>query len=240
MIQALTLSLAQLGDRRILGIFLKSLLLTIVLLTMLGVAGWYGMAWLIAWSGAGEVVVQFAGIVAAILALIAAGVLFRAVALLVIGLFADDVVEAVEAKHYPDRLAAARAVPLARSVAMGAGSAIRFLIVNLALSPIYLLLLVTGVGPAILFFVVNGWLLGRDLGDMVAVRHVAPADLRQWRGSTAISRFVLGLIGTGLFVIPIVNLAAPVIVAAMATHWYHRGYHEAARRRDDRGTSPTL
>ena len=221
MIHAFALSIAQLGDRRIVGVFLKSLLLTIVLLALLGIAGWFGMIRLIEWSGAADVVYDFAGIVAALLALIAAGILFRAVAMLVIGLFADDVVQAVESRHYPDRLAAARKVPLARSMAMGAGSAARFLIVNLALSPIYLLLLVTGIGPAILFFVVNGWLLGRDLGDMVAVRHVAATDLKAWRGSTAISRFVLGLIGTGLFVIPIVNLAAPVIVAAMATHWFH-------------------
>lgn len=221
MIQALYLSVAQLGDRRIIRVFLKSLALTIVLLALLGIAGWFGMRWLIVWSGADETIAQFAGAVAALLALIAAGVLFRAVAMLVIGLFADDVVQAVEAKHYPDRLAAARKVPVARSVAMGAGSAARFIIVNLALAPIYLLLLFTGIGPAILFFVVNGWLLGRDLGDMVAVRHVATADLKRWRGATAISRFVLGLIGTGLFVIPIVNLAAPVIVAAMATHWFH-------------------
>ncbi|MEG3125256.1 EI24 domain-containing protein [Sphingomonas sp. GB1N7] len=224
MIQALYLSIAQLGDRRFIAVFLKSLMLTVVLLAVLGVAGWFGMLWLIAWSGAGEVVYQFAGVVAAILALIAAGVLFRAVAMLVIGLFADEIVLAVEARHYPDMLAAARPVGVGRSIAMGLGSAVRFLIVNVALSPIYLLLLFTGVGPAILFFVVNGWLLGRDLGDMVAVRHVAAADLKAWRGSTTISRFVLGLIGTGLFVLPVVNLAAPVIVAAMATHWFHLGF----------------
>jgi CysZ protein len=55
------------------------------------------------------------------------------------------------------------------------------------------------------------------------VRHLAPAELRAFRGSTALSRFALGLIGTGLFVVPVVNLAAPVISAAMATHWFHRG-----------------
>jgi CysZ protein len=231
MIQALYLSFAQLGDRRIVGVFLKSVLLTIILLTILGVAGWFGMLWLIAWSGAGEIVYQFAGVVAAILALVAGGVLFRAVAMLVIGLFADDVVRAVEARHYPEMLAVARKVPVGRGMAMGLGSAARFLVVNLALSPLYLVLLFTGIGPAILFFIVNGWLLGRDLGDMVAVRHIDSADLKGWRGSTAISRFMLGLIGTGLFVLPIVNLAAPVIVAAMATHWFHNGFDQGFRRR---------
>ncbi len=52
---------------------------------------------------------------------------------------------------------------------------------NLLLSPLYLILLVTGVGTALAFFLVNGWLLGRDLGDMVAARHMPRDELRGWR-----------------------------------------------------------
>ena len=223
MVQAFFLSVAQLGDRRIIGVFLKSLLLTLVLLVGLGVGAWYGLRALAAWWELGATAQAVAGVMAVVLAVLAAGVLFRAVAMLIIGVFADEVVHAVEAKHYPQALAQARDVPLARSIAMGLGSFGRFVLINLLLVPLYLILIATGIGPAILFFVVNGWLLGRDMGDMVAVRHLAPADLKGWRGSTALSRFVLGLIGTGLFVVPVVNLAAPVIVAAMATHWFHRG-----------------
>ncbi|MFC3579652.1 EI24 domain-containing protein [Sphingomonas hylomeconis] len=223
MIRAFFLSLAQLGDRRIIGVFLKSLALTLVLLAALGVGAWYALTWAVAYWGFGSGAQGIAGVAAVILALVTAGVLFRGVAVLVIGLFADEVVQAVEAKHYPQALTTARAVPLARSIGMGLGSVARFAGINLLLVPVYLLLLVTGIGPAILFFIVNGWLLGRDLGDMVAVRHMGMAELKGWRGATALSRFVLGLIGTGLFVVPFVNLAAPVIVAAMATHWFHQG-----------------
>jgi CysZ protein len=222
MIRAFLLSVAQLGDRRIIGVFLKSLALTIALLAALGIGAWYALTWLAAYWGWGSGAQGVAGVAAVVLALLAAGILFRGVAVLVIGIFADDVVKAVEAKHYPQALASARDVPLARSLAMGLGSVARFAVVNLVLLPVYIVLLVTGVGPAILFFVVNGWLLGRDLGDMVAARHLGAA-MKGWRGATALSRFVLGLIGTGLFVVPIVNLAAPVIVAAMATHWFHLG-----------------
>jgi hypothetical protein len=55
----------------------------------------------------------------------------------VIGLFADGVVEAVEARHYPEALASARPLPFARSLAMGAGSAARAIAWNIAALPLY-------------------------------------------------------------------------------------------------------
>lgn len=223
MIQAFFLSVAQLGDRRITAVFLKSLVLTLMVVGGLGLAVWHALGWFARHWALGAAAQQAAGVAAGVLMVLAAGVLFRAIALLIVGLFADEIVLAVEAKHYPEALTGARKVPLRRSLAMGLGSAGRFIVVNVALLPLYLILVATGVGPALLFFLVNGWLLGRDLGDMVAVRHLAPDALPAWRGSTALSRFALGLIGTGLFVVPVVNLAAPVISAAMATHWFHRG-----------------
>ena len=135
---------------------------------------------------------------------------------------ADGVVAAVEARHYPAALSSARAVPLHRSMRMGLGSAARFLLVNLVMTPVYLALLVTGVGTAAAFFVVNARLLGRDLTDMVASRHLPGAAMRDWRTANTGGRFLLGLAGTGLFVVPVVNLLAPVLGAAMATHLFHR------------------
>jgi len=105
---------------------------------------------------------------------------------------------------------------------MGLGSAARFLLVNLVMTPVYFALLVTGVGTAAAFFVVNAWLLGRDLSDMVASRHLSRTAMRDWRTANGARRFVLGLAGTGLFVVPVVNLLAPVLGAAMATHLFHR------------------
>jgi uncharacterized protein involved in cysteine biosynthesis len=45
--------------------------------------------------------------------------------------------------------------------------------------------------------------------------------MRGWRKATAWERFTLGVAGTGLFMVPILNLAAPVLGAAMATHLFH-------------------
>ncbi len=223
MIESFLLSVAQLGDRAFLRVLAKSLALTLAVLVALGGALAWGAHWVTAdLFLLGDDAGTLAAITAALAAIGLAWLLFRIVAIAVIGLFADEVVAAVEAKHYPAALATARDVPLARSLAMGAGSAGRALAVNLFFVPLYLLLLVTGVGTAAVFFVVNGWLLGRDLSDMVAARHMPRAAMAAERSRTGGARFVLGLVGTGLLLVPFLNFVAPLIGAAMATHRFHR------------------
>lgn len=79
----------------------------------------------------------------------------------------------------------------------------------------------TGIGPFILFFAVNALALGRDLGEMVAVRHLEGEALAQWLAATRLRRALLGLLATLFFMIPFANLLAPVLGAAMATHLFH-------------------
>lgn len=223
MLDALLLSVRQLGDKRILGVFLKSILLTLTIFGALGTALWFGVDALVRHYFEGsETTATAASAVALLIGLIGGWLLFRVIAIAVIGVFADEVVHAVEVKHYPDRFAAARDLSFARSLQMSLKSAGRALLINLVLAPLYILLLVTGVGTALAFFLVNSWLLGRDLGDMVAVRHLPAADLASWRSATRLSRFTLGAAGTALFFVPFVNFAAPVLGAAMATHLFHR------------------
>ena len=200
------------------GVLVRSLTLTLALFVLAGAGAWWGADRLIARSAWHDSLAAAAGVVITLLALWLA---FRAVAIAVIGLFADSIVEAVERRHYPAALATARPVSLARGLRMGIGSAARFVAVNLILSPVYVALLVTGVGTAALFFAINAWLLGRDLGDMVAARHLPPAAMRGWRAATGPRRFLLGLAATALFVVPLLNILAPLIGAAMATHMFH-------------------
>jgi CysZ protein len=227
MLHALSLSLAQLGDRRILAVLAKSLALTLLLFAGLGGLLWWALhgaaAALAGWLGGVTGAAMVATVATVAVMLLAGWLLFRAVAVLVIGLFADEVVAAVERRHYPDAFRAARPVPFPRAAAMGLASAARALVVNGALLPLYLLLLVTGVGTAVLFFLANAALLARDLGDMVAIRHLPPPALSAWRSGTTLRRFALGACVTALFLVPVLNLLAPVLGAAMATHLFHRG-----------------
>lgn len=221
MFRAFLRSLAQLGDPPILRVLALSMALTLALFGVLGAGVWWGvqamLAHWITWGADG-----LAAVVAVAVTGLALWLLFRAVAIAVVGLFADTVVEAVEARHYPAALKTARPVSFAKGAAMGLRSGARVILVNLIALPVYLVLLATGVGTAAVFFLVNGWLLGRDLGDMVAVRHLDDAGLRAWRKTTRAERFLLGLAGTALFVVPVLAILAPVLGAAMATHLFHR------------------
>lgn len=218
MARAFLLSVRQLGDPAILRVLLASMAITLAIFVTVGIGLWWTIdvalaGW--AWHA------SLAGVAATIAVALGAWLLFRAVAMLVVGLFADTIVAAVERRHYPAALATARPVSAARGLRMGAASATRVVVVNALCAPLYLALLITGIGTVAAFFVVNGWLLGRDLGDMVAARHLPVAAMRDWRAATAGRRFLLGLAATGLFVVPLLNILAPVIGAAMATHLFH-------------------
>lgn len=218
MVRAFLLSLGQLGDRAFVAVLAKSLALTLAIFLAAGAGLWFGIDRLLAdWSGHGAL----AGAAALVLTVLGAWLLFRAIAIAVVGLFADAIVEAVERRHYPAALASARSVPLARGIGMGLASAARVVGINLLLAPVYVALLVTGVGTAALFLLVNAWLLGRDLTDMVAARHLPRQALADVRVETRGRRFLLGLAGTLLLTVPLVNILAPVLGAAMATHLFH-------------------
>lgn len=218
--RALALSFSQLGDPAIVKVLVKSLLVTLAIFALLGallLTGLYQalLAYDIGWGA------QIGAIGAVLLTLIAGWLLFRIVALFVLQFFAEDVVRAVEARHYPQAASAARSLPFGQELANGLRSTLRALVANLVALPFALVLLVTGIGTALLFWAVNGWLLGRELQDMVWLRHrkgthdIAPVG----QGD----RFLLGGAVAGLLMVPIVNLLAPILGAACATHLVHRG-----------------
>lgn len=220
MIRAFFLAIGQLGDPAILRVLAASIALTLALFALLGVGLWFAVQglsddWLGFHDGA------LSGLVAVVAAVLAGWLLFVVVAIGVLQMFADRIVAAVEARHYPAALATARPVGQGRAALMGLRSAGRALVANIVALPVYLVLLVTGIGPAIAFLLVNGWVLGRDLGDMVAARHLRRAGMRDWRRANRGRLFALGLVEAGLFVVPVANILAPVIGAAMATHLFH-------------------
>jgi uncharacterized protein involved in cysteine biosynthesis len=78
----------------------------------------------------------------------------------------------------------------------------------------------TAIGPALVFGAINAVLLGRELTEMVALRHRDAAGKAPLPGLP--TRTALGAVVVALLLVPLVNLIAPVIGAAMATHLIHR------------------
>jgi CysZ protein len=221
---SLLLALGQLTDPRVLRILAKTLAVTIVLFTLVAAAGWYALDWALAWAGLGDDAFAGAeglrGIASLLLALLGLWLAWRIVAMAVIQFFADEIVQAVEAKSYPAIAGHARDLPLREQFSTSAAAAARALLANLVALPFALALLVTGIGTALLFWLVNAVLIGRELQDMVWLRH--RRDAADPAPISRAERFLLGGAIAAMLALPFVNLIAPIIGAAAATHLIHR------------------
>lgn len=217
--RALALSVGQLGDPAILRVLGKSLAVTLAIFALLG---WgTSLAFDAGLDRLGVEESSSYGTLLAVLAVLIAGwLLFRLVALAVLQFFVEDVVRAVEARHYPSA-AAMPELSFGKALRNSAGSTGRALLVNLAVSPVALVLLFTGVGAALVFWLANAVLLGRELQDMVWLRHRRAAEEAAPIGGP--TRFVLGGLVAALLAVPFINFLAPVLGAASATHLVHRG-----------------
>ena len=221
---SLLLALRQLFDGRVLVILLKSVAISLVLFVLLATGLWWGLDALLAGSGLADRLFPGAGAVrealSLLLALLGLWLLWRIVAMAVIQFYADDVVLAVEARHYPAAGALAVDPPIAVQLSKALRGAGRALIVNLIALPVALVLLVTGVGTALVFLLVNAVLLGRELQDMVWIRHASAQVGGPPVGAG--QRFALGFVIAALLALPFVNFLAPILGAGAATHLVHR------------------
>lgn len=221
---SLALAFTQLADGRTLRILAKSLAVSLAIFAAIGGGGWYLLDALLERGGVADSLFTEAGalrgLAAALATVLGLWLTWRIVAMAVIQFFADEVVQAVEARHYTQAAGTARNLSSGEQLAASLGSAGRALLVNLAALPVALALLFTGFGPALVFFIVNAWLLGRELQDMVWLRH------RRGREHAApvsgLERFVLGGATAALLLVPFANFLAPVLGAASAAHLVHR------------------
>jgi CysZ protein len=225
-IRAFILALGDLTDRRILAILFQALAITAVIFLLLGAL----LIWLLARADpcalAGSESCPLGGVAAGAgsvaMTVVGAWLLFPGVAVGVVTCFADRIAAAVELRHYPDAAATARPVGIARGIGMGLRSAFRLLLFNLLAAPFYVLLLVTGVGPFVLFVIVNGLAFGRDLGALAAARHGDRQSRRAQLQRTRGEQNLMGTMVSVMFLVPFVNMIAPVVGTAMAIHLFER------------------
>ena len=215
-VHAFLLALRDLPQPRVMRVLAQSLALTLLLLAVSGAAIFFAARWALAhWQWVGAAERDMAGVLIVLAIVAGSWLLFRAVAIVVVGLFADGIVADVEGRHYP--AAAQRAVDVGwrQNIRLALASLVRLIGGNLLALPIYLVLLVTGIGTPIFALLVNALLLGRDLEAMVLARH--PDRPRLDRSA----RWSMGLLSAASFVVPIANLLAPILSAAMAVHMLH-------------------
>ncbi|MBI1218916.1 MAG: hypothetical protein GC186_10240 [Rhodobacteraceae bacterium] len=214
----------QFGDPRFQSVLWRGIGLTVLLLALATVATLWGVNHLIPahltlpWIGAVGGLHLLAGGAAILVLLLMSSFLMVPVAASFTGLFLDEVATAVEAQHYPG-LPPARPQPWGELLGDGLRLALLSLGVNLIALVAYL---ISGPFAPLLFWAVNGYLLGREYAQAAASRRLAAAEAR------ALCRRNLGPIwamGTLLAVpltIPLVNLAVPILAAAAFTHLMRR------------------
>ena len=139
---------------------------------------------------------------------------FPAVVTLVMSLFLERIAAAVEAMDFPGR-----DPPRRQSIGETVGTMLRLtgltLLLNLLALPVYLL--IPGIN-LFLFLALNGYLLGREYFEVVALRRLDAAATRAARNRFGLRVFLGGVVIAGLFALPLVNLVAPVIATAFMVH----------------------
>ena len=151
--------------------------------------------------------------------------LFPAVISAIIGLFLEDIAEAVEARHYP-ALPPAAGLPVAKAAITVAA----YLGVMIALNMVLLIFLLLPPLFPFVFYAVNGYLLGREYFELVALRRIGPEEARRLRKAHRGKLFIAGVATALLLTIPVVNLLAPVVVTAAMVHLFENWRKDADSR----------
>jgi CysZ protein len=208
MIPAFARALAQLGDPA----FRRPIALSLALAALV-----FATLWLIVWFLLTRTALSELGwidttldVLGGLAAIVLTFVLFPGV---VAALLAETIIGAVERRYYPG-LPPPRSQPVAEQIAI----ALRFLAMVVALNLLALPLYFIPVVNALVFYGLNGYLLGREYFEMVAPRRLASEPRRElWR------RRRTGFVFAGAAIafistLPVINLLAPVLAAAAMTH----------------------
>jgi CysZ protein len=217
-------ALGQLTDPRFRKVLLMGLGLTIALLA--GATVLFG--WVVGLFVPDVVTLPFFGEVTwldsvaswatVLLMLVLSVVLMVPVAAAFTGIFLDDVAEAVEERHYPG-LAPVGSIPLMDTLR----DSVSLIAVTIGVNLVALILFFF-VGPLapVLFWAVNGYLLGREFFQMAAMRREGREGATALRSRHAGQIWLAGTLMAVPLSVPLVNLLMPVIGAATFTHMYHR------------------
>ncbi|MFT0862475.1 sulfate transporter family protein [Ancylobacter sp. G4_0304] len=156
--------------------------------------------------------------VVAALGIVIGGVfLVPPVTMLIAGFFVDDVAEQCERLDFP-RDPIGTPVPVARSLVL----TLKFFGVAIVVNLIALLLLLVPGVNLIVFYVANGYLLGREYFQLAAMRYRTEEEVAIVRRYHAVPVFLGGLIIALLVSVPILNLITPVFATIFMVKLHKR------------------
>lgn len=132
-------------------------------------------------------------------------------------IFLDDVADAVEDRFYPDVGEAPR-TPWGTALADTLTFLVVMLLANIAALVLYLFF--PPFAPLI-FWGLNGFLLGREYFQITAMRRLGRRGAKELRRQHLFTIWAAGVLMAVPLTIPLVNLTVPVLGAAVFTHLFH-------------------
>lgn len=213
LLKALFLSLQQLFDPAVRRVLVRCVGLAVATFALLIVAVGLGLDALdltgLAWLD------DTLAVLGSLVSVVLAWLLFPIVIVATLGLFAEEVIEAVERRHYPD-LPPAPGMSLAQSTLGAVRFALVAILLNVLVLPLYLL-----PGANVFIYVaLNGYLLGREYFELVAQRRLP------WRAVAALRRasrsrlWWAGVWIAAMLTVPVFNLIAPVVAVCFMVHLF--------------------
>jgi uncharacterized protein involved in cysteine biosynthesis len=212
MFLGLARALGQLTDRRLRRVIWRSLFWSV-----LTFAGLLTLAWTILAkttlfeTGWLETATHLLG---GATALALAFLMFPGIVSTVVSFYLDAAADAVEARHYKD-LPAPRPPPLSQQIAVGARILALTAVVNIVVLAVSVA--VPGSFPFV-FYGLNGYLLGREYFELVAMRRMDFQAARRLRRRHRWYVTGAGAIIAGLLSIPVAGWFMPVVATAFMVH----------------------
>ncbi len=191
MFAALSKTIAQFSDPAFRGVLLRALAASTALFVVVWIGAWLALSWagaaLSDWIAAQDVdgymvtVLQWLfGALSVAGVLVASFLLFPAATVLILSFLLEDIAAAVERRHYPG-LPAARDQPVLEAIRAALAFAGVTILLNLLALPLYLLLLFVPPLNLFVFYGLNGYLLGREYFELVALRRLEETVARRLR-----------------------------------------------------------
>ncbi|MEX0921461.1 MAG: EI24 domain-containing protein [Rhodovibrionaceae bacterium] len=230
----------QLSDPATRSTFWLSLLISIATFLALWIGAAFGAVWLgellsawLAGIGASQFWIDAAEILAGLGAigaiLFASFILFPAVIVMVLSFLLDDVCRQVEARHYPE-LPPAREQPLFEAILDGLRLALATIGLNILFLPLIIALSFVPPLNLFVFYGLNGYLLGREYFELVAVRRLSAVESRRLRKVYRGRILLAGVVIAILLTLPVINLVMPLVATALMVHVFEELRRRSGKR----------
>jgi len=145
--------------------------------------------------------------------------LFRSTTTLLMGIFLDDVVDAVYAKHYP-HLVLQPPPRLFKATQVALRFSLLSLALNAAAMPVYALGMFIPLSSLLAFYPLNGYLFAREFCELVVPRRVSAEQKEAFLQAHRPYLLRWGMLVTLMYSVPILNLVAPLVATASMVHVY--------------------